>query len=637
MSQDQLERLALFGVLLALVLTGGASSAWRLAFVGVPLLVFQLPLRWTLAALLLVALPSAAELFLYGNWIGSFGGRVSLLASTLVMSSSIALGVRLLGSRALRQSFAQAMPVFAIGLALQAGIRLFELLPASWQYLSGNHLSSLVLVAMVPAIGLRMDSVSRAATIGTLLLALALTGSRWGIWVGVVFSLLMVSIVWAERIRYAAGAALCVALAAPWALFGAIDNTKPGLLRALSGISGLRPWSGLGPGGAEQVSLQFVERTASLTHIETSVFDWPATLGFPMSIGLLIVLLFIVFRSKAVTEVVTVSRLQKVAAVGILGVLCHDLMDFSLFSGALRVGLGCLIGLSMPLTMSLSTRRWSQITVAVLMLSSFACWHHYDPMRMEQSNRLDELPEAYGQRPFRYWLNRGVSASTLQDAQTALSRSVSIAPGNRESWFLLGDALRRRGLTEQGLLAYRRGLETTRNLWTGAGTEQLATLPVWMIKRVIGDHLGAARSVARRRTGGSQKDHQFVAELDQLHRDSVVRRYYVQGLLGADRAPSYAVPLLWKLAQEEPLVEGDGVRFLRHLLEREPRADGAQLLLRLVRSNPIHCLGLGIWPEIELVQLYPITEALDSVCRKPLLGRGPALRRLSTLRELRSP
>ena len=76
MDQDRREQVALCCVLAALVLTGGASSAWRLAIIAVPLMVFQLPFGLTASAVLVALIPSAAEMGVYGNWVGALGGRL---------------------------------------------------------------------------------------------------------------------------------------------------------------------------------------------------------------------------------------------------------------------------------------------------------------------------------------------------------------------------------------------------------------------------------------------------------------------------------------------------------------------------------------------------------------------------------
>jgi hypothetical protein len=637
LDRDRREQIGLCCVLAALVLTGGASSAWRLAIIAVPLMVFQLPLWLTMSAALVAFVPSAAEFLVYGNWVGALGGRLSVVASTIVLASAVALGLRLIQSRPLRRTLVAAMPYFSFALMVQALVRLWELAPPDWQYLSGNHLSALITFTLVPCFGLRFIPAYRLASLIFLFAGLLLTGSRWGIWVGVVFGLLMAVISFHRRWRYVLATALAGALALPWFVLNSLETGKAGLIQALSGISMLRPWTGLGPGGAEQVSLQFVERTARLTHIESFVYDWPATFGFPFSLLILVSLTYLAFRKKAPIVVETVGRLKVLAAVGLFALLCHDLFDFSLYSGAVRIGMGCLVGVLLPGSLNTVRAPLSLVIVAGLSMISLAAWHHYDPLRMEISDRLEDVPERFGQRSFRYWLDKGRKAPNLARARFALARSLSIAPGNRESWFLLGDILRRDGLQDQGLLAYRRGLESTHDLWSGVATERLAHLPLPLIQRVIGDHLGLAQAVARVRWHRSQREHEFVGELDKLHQDRKIRDYYVRGLM-TDRYPrSYVVPVLWRLAQQKPLNEGDGVRFLLRIMALEPRVDGPQLLLRIVRRQVEHCHGIGEWPESHLVGLAAVIDELEPLCREHLLGRSASLRRLTTLRRVKSP
>ena len=146
--------------------------------------------------------------------------------------------------------------------------------------------------------------------------------------------------------RRLASIGLVSIIAFPWVMWSQVDYYKGGLFRALSGLSFVRPWTGLGPGGAEHLSLQFVERTSRLTHIESLPLDWSATMGWPVALALIFSLIVLSLRAgePAPTDR-SGDRLSWLAAVGIIGLLAHDLFDFAIASGALTVLLGVMVGL----------------------------------------------------------------------------------------------------------------------------------------------------------------------------------------------------------------------------------------------------------------------------------------------------
>ena len=71
---------------------------------------------------LFLMLMSAVELGLYGNWIDSLTGRLSFVASTLVITSAVAMGMRALQSSSLVQSFSQVLPYFAFARVRRRGL-----------------------------------------------------------------------------------------------------------------------------------------------------------------------------------------------------------------------------------------------------------------------------------------------------------------------------------------------------------------------------------------------------------------------------------------------------------------------------------------------------------------------------------
>ena len=50
--------------------------------------------------------------------------------------------------------------------------------------------------------------------------------------------------------------------------------------------------------------------------------------------------------------------------------------------------------------------------------------------------------------------------------------------------------------------------------------------------------------------------------------------------------------------------------------------------------KPHQCLGLGQWPDDQLVDLYRLSGPLNKVCQQIVLGRGEDLRVLSQLRDV---
>ena len=637
MEQERREQVALYFVLVALVLTGGASSAWRLACIALPLLMFQLRLSVTFGAVFLLLAPSVAELLLHSNLVGSIGGRLSIVASVLIACSAAALGKRLLESRALRQSLAAALPYFAFGLLLQAFLRFFNLVPEPWQYLSGNHLSCLILITWMPTFALRMRPINRLICVFLLLIALVVTGSRWGIWVGSVFGLLMVAVSYGERIRLWSVCALVATLIAPIGLWGLIDTNKAGLLKALSGITALRPWTGLGPGGAEAVSLQFVEQTARLTHIETLIWDWPATYGWPMACSLLVFGLWLVFRRKQDSSSATVRRLEKLAAVGVMGVLCHDLLDFSLFSGAVRVGTAVLVGMLLPVRWGQKPSRRSMVMVGFLTLGSLAGWHHFDPMRMELSDRLDDIPHQFGQPSFRYWLNKSRRELNHQAKIPSLSKALQIAPGCRDCWFDLGEIFLKLGRTNQAAQSFRSGLSVTRPGFVNESVRRIASLPNSLMVSAVGDHLGAARVAAEIRRSPSLDDLDVLLALDDRLRDASLRQEIYRAIRSSQLSRVAIVPALWTLAQRPILVSNESVELIRLFEKFDPQLDVQKLLVRLIRVNKQHCFGLAVWNERNRLKLVPIIEELQSRCGTVLIGNGLILELLHDVQSMVDP
>ena len=62
--------------------------------------------------------------------------------------------------------------------------------------------------------------------------------------------------------------------------------------------------------------------------------------------------------------------------------------------------------------------------------------------RARSDQRLDQIPERLGRRPFRYWMDEARRAETPQARVQLFSKALALAPGYRGAWFELGDALR---------------------------------------------------------------------------------------------------------------------------------------------------------------------------------------------------
>ena len=625
MASDRIERLGLSLALTALVVTGGASSAARLVWIAAPLLVFQLPLKVTCGVILLGLGPTLFEYLLYDQLIGSLGGRISIVCGAVVGCSAVALGQRLLDSRDLREHLARVLPYFCAALLAQALLRLSGFVPEAFQYLSGNHLSALILWAMVPVFALRMAPSTRWVCLALLSMALVATGSRWGIWVGVVFSLVMIGLYLREAMRSAVCLALLGVLCVPIAFWDGIQMGKAGLLRALASITDLRPWTGLGPGGAETVSLQYVEQAFRLTHIETLLLDWAATFGWVWTVGVLMFLLGLIFVAPMTAPQASAQRVKMYAAVGLAGILCHDLFDFSLFSGSVRTAACVLVGILMPYKLVRSRQALPFVVTALMATVSLVAWHHYDPMRMELSDRLEEVPERLGTRSFRYWLNRARRQPNSNDRLPDLARALQVAPGCRDCWFELGDVFWKLDRFGQALQAYQSGLAVARPVLVNASVRKIAALPNRFLVRAVGDHLGAARTAAVLRLHPSRDDLRVLLQLDRRLSDPKLRQAIYKSIERADLRPAVRSQALWELAARPVLLPDEGQQ-LMGLLTAVLGAEGAEArLIELVERNPGHCEAIAWWRRRDKANLVPLVARYRARCARVLIGKGVPL------------
>ena len=127
-------------------------------------------------------------------------------------------------------------------------------MPEAFLYLSGNHLSALISATFVFALGLRMTARRRLICCALLLIGLVATGSRWGIWTGLVFGTFMVVTIYEGAVRRLASIGLVSIIAFPWVMWSQVDYYKGGAVSSALWVVVCAPWTGLGSGGAEHLS-----------------------------------------------------------------------------------------------------------------------------------------------------------------------------------------------------------------------------------------------------------------------------------------------------------------------------------------------------------------------------------------------
>ena len=149
-------------------------------------------------------------------------------------------------------------------------------------------------------------------------------------------------------------------------------------------------------------------------------------------------------------------------------------------------------------------------------------------------------------------------------------------------------------------------------------------LPLVTIRCALGGVASEPRSRALR----------LVEQLDLRHADPMIRKQFLAGSR-AEHPNEVVVPMLWALTSRPPVNEGDGFLALLEVFRREPRVRSAALVLRMLERQPGHCVGLRHWPVNRLAEWHPISERLEQLCGRLLLGHGADLRLLNRLRELR--
>ena len=261
-------------------------------------------------------------------------------------------------------------------------------------------------------------------------------------------------------------------------------------------------------------------------------------MGWPVALALIFSLIVLSLRAgePAPTDR-SGDRLSWLAAVGIIGLLAHDLFDFAIASGALTVLLGVMVGLRLNDALVPLLGRIQRAVVACLVLAGLAAAHHLDPMSLELNQRLEHIPERLG-RPFER-MDEAPSRDAAGSGPT-LFESAALAPGYRGAWFEL-DALRDAGFASQGVIAYRRGLEAATEDWTGVETNAIARLPLPLILPSIVT-IWRWRSVAWHRSRGHACAQ--VEQLDLRHADPMIRKQFLAGLRRAEHPNEVVVPML---------------------------------------------------------------------------------------------
>ncbi len=631
-----MSRYALCAWLLAIVATGGGSSPVRLLVLVLPLLVFSPSVQVLAVATFVAALPSILEWSLYGDWIGSLGLRVFLLAAFIAGCFGFALGLQLRARRDLRQTFASALPWFSAAMLVHALCRQFELIPAHYQYLSGNHQAALITLIFAFVFALEMTSFWRRNTIILLLMALVGTGSRWGIFVGVLVCLILGLMAYRGRGRWllsvVTGLWFCSGV---WAL-SFTSLTKGTIIRALMPLITRRPLSGIGPGGVETLDLQYRTRYIwqfRQTHAESLPIDWMATFGIPVSMVLLITLLALIFWRVSVPSDHPGRFPCHYLALGLLGVLLHDLLDFSLTSGAVSLFAAVAIGAIAPDWQWLKRpiAWWGKSAVVVALFGLLLASYHYNPLAMERERRLETVSEKWGRRTFRYWINKSLATNETTQRISALSRALELAPGDPYLWFRLGTYFLESGNTSQAVQAYRSGLSTVPLKWTSPKLQSAFSAPPKAALAVVDGHLGASRMLANYYAVAKRPPIEAMVTLSVANNDGKIDEKLLQALMRVGRPKSLVVPELWRLILRGRLEAVQVHRALGVLSQKEPKALASGLLLRLVESDPRYCTSLAYWDLERLHELLSVATALRRICWRSSIGNSAVLRRLSVL------
>jgi hypothetical protein len=621
--------------LLAIVVTGGGSSPLRLALVVLPLLLFRPSLSVALFAFSLATIPSILELSAHGHWVGPLGLRLFLAAAFGAASFAFCLGGQLQTRPGLHKAFSLALPGLSALMLVHALLRQFELVSPDYQYLSGNHQSALITALISFAFALRMAPFHRLITLILLVLALVCTGSRWGIFVGVIVLFVVAAMAYRQHRAWLFGLLIAWFGAGVWAV-GFTVLSKGTIIRSLMPLAFRRPWTGIGPGGVETLSLQYLTRYRwqyRQTHGESIAIDWPATYGVPIALIMLGCLLALVFWRLPPSDGRS-ERLQRhFLAVGLLGLLLHDLFDFSLASGAVGLMAAVIIGALAPGWQFLfkPMRTWLHLLLIAVLAGLLLASNHYSPLVMEREGRLDSVSQQWGTRSFRYWINKSQAPKMATQRMAMLGEALRLAPGDPYLWFRLGGEMLKSGHSSQAVLAYRSGLSTVPNTWSTSEVRPIFEGQPAQALAAVDGFLGASRMLAHHYRQRSSPPIEAMVALSVACRDRRVDEELFAVLQASTEPKENIVPELWNLLLRGHLSSADTYMSLKVMVARDPQLPLARLFLGLVEQQVAGCSSLAHWDLDRVVELLPMAESLRRICWHASIGNSAVLKRLSLL------
>jgi hypothetical protein len=482
-----------------------------------------------------------------------------------------------------------------------------------------------------------MAPVHRLITLVLLVLALVSTGSRWGIFVGVIVLLVVAAMAYRQHRAWLFGLLVAWFGAGVW-LVGFTSLSKGGIIRALMPLAFRRPWTGIGPGGVETLSLQYLTRydwQYRQTHGESIAIDWPATYGVPIALIMLGCLLALVFWRLPPSDGRT-ERLQRhFLAVGLLGLLLHDLFDFSLASGAVGLMAAVIIGALVPGWQFLfkPMRPWLHLLLVVVLSGLLLASNRYRPLVMEREGRLESVSQQFGTRSFRYWINKSQTPKMADQRMAMLAEALRLAPGDPYLWFRLGAELLKSGHSSQAVLAYRSGLSTASNTWFTSEIRPIFEGEPAQALAAVDGFLGASRMLARHyRQRGSPPIEAMVA-LSVAWGDRRVDKELFAVLRASTEPKDKIVPQLWNLLLRGNLSSADTYMGLKVMVARDPQLPLARLFLVLVEQRASACSSLAHWDLDRVVELLPMAAPLRRICWHSSIGNSAVLKRLSLLVE----
>jgi hypothetical protein len=566
-----------------------------------------------LAAAALGLLPSVLEWALHGDFVGHLGSRLRLVLGLVAGAWAAALGASIGFDREGRERLGRWMPWVAVAMLLHAVIGRFELLPDVLIYLGENHQAAAIVALIALALAPRMAQRRRVLTVGFLIAALAVTGSRWGMLIG----LGTLPLYWAAfsgKGWLLKGVFSLTPIFIAGVVLGGVNLTKFSLAGQLFEVAAQRPLSGVGPGAIDHQVLRYstlhVDR---ITHAETFPVDWPSVLGWPLTVLVLAGLLGLV-----VWRVVDVDRRRRLAAVALAAIVLHEFADFSLTSGVVSSLTGFLLGWVVP-------RGWLKagpsrvgygLAGLVLLVLVAGSWR-YDPRTLEREDRLHELSERLGDRTYRWWWQRALVAEDHRTRIAAYGEALSIAPGHPKLWFAFADALTAAGAGNQARLAYATGMQVNRWPNQGLGRRLARTAPSQTVLNLAADQPTFAVGVAQVMVGRGAEGLGVLRRLLEQHDRVEIRNAYRSALVQPGLDPDLALSEALRLWREAPDGGGQAWVLMQRIYRSVPASEVGRIFAGLVAQNPQFCRALSRWPERRRNDLWEVAKALRKRCILP--------------------